>query len=479
MDDSVNPGIPGSIPGIPGSIPGSIPGIPGSIPGIPGIPGIQGIQVPLHIPQNEDTPYLPRVCKCKCVWNPNEHTCSRLYLFRLFKSLCVIAVFLSSCSIIFFFYALTFTLPSCGLNVHVTPIPFSFATSGISSYISDITFAAVLQSKTYSDLQDEGYKSIKASRSSIETVEWLGKDFLDATHHLLFFSNPKDILARRKRRAVESLPLKTIDDLEIDILPKFKKWSNRKVTNSYRKILYQVERNTKPPKWLKQFKHETERKKMLQYMTTISMAEQCLSNMPWWSLPTNNPDGSGRNIRILLVWGTTVIAFLGVGIFMVANEYEEDERRRQRGNGGGNGNGNANFSFGTNGSFSTLENMTDNDIKYRTELVNASIEEVVETDTTIQCSICFELMNLTPTSELICGHHFHTKCIEQWLVFKVRSDCPLCRRVVVQKANLRIGRQGNIEDSQGGVLIPVPVATVQNDSESDSSDNDERAWWEF
>lgn len=46
------------------------------------------------------------------------------------------------------------------------------------------------------------------------------------------------------------------------------------------------------------------------------------------------------------------------------------------------------------------------------------------------CSICFEpLQDITlSTSILICGHKFHSNCINMWL--NTRSDCPLCRQQI-------------------------------------------------
>jgi len=42
------------------------------------------------------------------------------------------------------------------------------------------------------------------------------------------------------------------------------------------------------------------------------------------------------------------------------------------------------------------------------------------------CPICFEDLELKPTSKLInCIHEFHIECIHHWL--KIRSNCPLCR----------------------------------------------------
>jgi len=46
------------------------------------------------------------------------------------------------------------------------------------------------------------------------------------------------------------------------------------------------------------------------------------------------------------------------------------------------------------------------------------------------CAICLEdLPSNKKVAELNCRrHHFHTKCITQWL--RVRRECPTCRRAV-------------------------------------------------
>lgn len=43
-----------------------------------------------------------------------------------------------------------------------------------------------------------------------------------------------------------------------------------------------------------------------------------------------------------------------------------------------------------------------------------------------ECPICYEDLELKPSSKLIsCTHEFHIECIHQWL--KIRSSCPICR----------------------------------------------------
>lgn len=43
----------------------------------------------------------------------------------------------------------------------------------------------------------------------------------------------------------------------------------------------------------------------------------------------------------------------------------------------------------------------------------------------IDCSICLEHIHKNNKS-LVCGHSFHTSCIDNWL--NVNFNCPICRR---------------------------------------------------
>ncbi|CAI8046259.1 E3 ubiquitin-protein ligase TTC3, partial [Geodia barretti] len=41
------------------------------------------------------------------------------------------------------------------------------------------------------------------------------------------------------------------------------------------------------------------------------------------------------------------------------------------------------------------------------------------------CVICYEDMDSSDSSRLMCGHRFHTECIKSW--FKEQNTCPTCR----------------------------------------------------
>ena len=47
-----------------------------------------------------------------------------------------------------------------------------------------------------------------------------------------------------------------------------------------------------------------------------------------------------------------------------------------------------------------------------------------------ECSICYESCCNKATTQLECGHEFHTKCIFTWL--SKNNTCPLCRKEVDQ-----------------------------------------------
>ena len=43
----------------------------------------------------------------------------------------------------------------------------------------------------------------------------------------------------------------------------------------------------------------------------------------------------------------------------------------------------------------------------------------------VECSICLDTLLIGKNEKLICGHYFHTECIDTW--FERKKICPLCR----------------------------------------------------
>ena len=295
-----------------------------------------------------------------------------LMVRRFFKALLLLFFVVALLAGTVFLYALSFSLPACGLQVPTSPIPFRFAFGGgFNSYFPSILTSLVTfnsfrpefntDDPTYTSFVTKGWNSLQHTQRSWTTANWLSGDLLDASHHLLFFSSTHDILVRRKARAVASLQLYKQSDThtthdpenELATTPLHRtltKWSSRKLTNYLRKRLNQIEQvEVSPPSssfffaagaggaaasshdWLQKYKKMNDRKKLIATVWRIQTADVCLKQMPWWSLPTANPEQEeGRSFRILIVWGTTVIGFLGCAIFMVSNEFEEDGRRRAR-----------------------------------------------------------------------------------------------------------------------------------------------------
>lgn len=57
------------------------------------------------------------------------------------------------------------------------------------------------------------------------------------------------------------------------------------------------------------------------------------------------------------------------------------------------------------------------------------------------CAICLEEMRFRQHGhKLVCGHHFHRKCITQWLDRDRELRCPTCRTPSV-KATARVARR--------------------------------------
>ena len=48
------------------------------------------------------------------------------------------------------------------------------------------------------------------------------------------------------------------------------------------------------------------------------------------------------------------------------------------------------------------------------------------------CTICFESI-VSEDKTLVCGHHFHSPCIDRWLT--KATTCPMCRTEVTPKVD--------------------------------------------
>ena len=57
----------------------------------------------------------------------------------------------------------------------------------------------------------------------------------------------------------------------------------------------------------------------------------------------------------------------------------------------------------------------------------------------IQCYICFEQFKENEYKrEVVCGHHFHKKCIDKWINKYNNFSCPTCRCNLFSKAQQEI-----------------------------------------
>lgn len=56
---------------------------------------------------------------------------------------------------------------------------------------------------------------------------------------------------------------------------------------------------------------------------------------------------------------------------------------------------------------------------------NAPVDVDHRTQNMSTCAICLEEVDTEETCNLSCGHAFHSRCIQKWLV--VEPSCPVCR----------------------------------------------------
>jgi hypothetical protein len=347
------------------------------------------------------------------------------------------------------FYSITFTLPSCGLDVPTAPVPFrlAFGGFGLPSMATNFFTVNAFTKKGLQDTVEEGWNTLQYTKRSWETLTWLSEDAADALHHLVFFTSTSSVKSRRKARAVSSLqlyydgdeyqPMKEEDKEDKDKDPRYdtyKKWSSRKLMNYLRKRLNQIEGvgkktsstnwsfmdyfTTAPPsnekkkhtnrnqkmkyKWLDKYKRMNDRRDLIDTVLKIQIADECLNVMPWWLYIPSTKKSKGK--RILFFWGTSVIGLLTIGIFLIQNkEVREGDatttrtRRRmipQNQQFGGLGMG------GTNGSFS-YSDLTEEQATTRTNLVNRCTEIISQHEWKEKkddngeeesCSLCFESM---------------------------------------------------------------------------------------
>jgi len=256
--------------------------------------------------------------------------------------LCFLLLFLLLSTAIVF-YALWFALPSCGMsNVPSTPLPLPFILRGFGPPLPNLfthfhTVKTVLQQPTQT-LQ-EGWDRLQHTKQSWHTLGWLTQDYTDALRHLVFFTTPASLRKRRKARAVRSLQLYELEDTAgkdpttqhtaqdhaDDATAYLNKWSTRKLINYFRKRLNQVEQvestttttTRLPPtlrQWLHRAKQVKDKKKLMLWVHRIKVADVCLQDMPWWSLPLVNPDGNGRGVRCVNCF---VVALFGGTVWMM------------------------------------------------------------------------------------------------------------------------------------------------------------------
>ena len=81
------------------------------------------------------------------------------------------------------------------------------------------------------------------------------------------------------------------------------------------------------------------------------------------------------------------------------------------------------------------------------------MEQGLKTVESNLCSICFEILEDTPTisnKRLLCNHDFHEHCLGEWL--RQSRSCPICRAEPISEVSLAVGddtTEGNTETRAG------------------------------
>ena len=65
-----------------------------------------------------------------------------------------------------------------------------------------------------------------------------------------------------------------------------------------------------------------------------------------------------------------------------------------------------------------------------TEDINVSLNEFLCSDIPEEeCSICIEDYNTNDVIRILdCNHSFHTNCIESWIQYSSKTQCPICSK---------------------------------------------------
>ena len=73
------------------------------------------------------------------------------------------------------------------------------------------------------------------------------------------------------------------------------------------------------------------------------------------------------------------------------------------------------------------------------------------------CSICFEELDNNPTT-LMCGHKFHTNCINQWI--PNNNNCPMCRSGINDFTEQAVHRATLIVNGEFQYMSPIPFLAI-------------------
>ena len=82
-----------------------------------------------------------------------------------------------------------------------------------------------------------------------------------------------------------------------------------------------------------------------------------------------------------------------------------------------------------------------------------------------ECSICLNnVSNTTKTTKTICGHYFHSDCLNQWC--KSNNTCPICRKEICEKREIGVTFNLTITPSQSEAFS-IQLRDVGTDDAND------------
>ncbi|MCL7030138.1 hypothetical protein MKW94_016538 [Papaver nudicaule] len=66
--------------------------------------------------------------------------------------------------------------------------------------------------------------------------------------------------------------------------------------------------------------------------------------------------------------------------------------------------------------------------KARVAVENMTKIYIIDTEEGVPCPICYEEWKAgDDVTKTVCGHEYHSSCIQKWLIHDKHGSCPICR----------------------------------------------------